>query len=94
MTLLEDNRGGSLDGLGHDDDPTYSTKGTIHDFRKVKNYSAKGKSQECKKTSLGLGQNICPPPKKYICMFNKEFLSKVYKELLKFNKKANNLILR
>ena len=69
MTLLEDNIGGSLDGLGHDDDPTYSTKGTIHDFRKVKNYSVKGKSQECKKTSLGLGQNICPPPQKniYVC---------------------------
>ena len=61
----------------------------------------KGESQEYKKTSLGLGQNICTPPKKKkiymcvcVCVFNKELLSKVYKELLKFNKKANNLILR
>ena len=90
--------------------PLHTAPDTIHErtdkpgFIKIKNCSVKGESQEYKKTSLGLGQNICTPPKKKkniyiymcvcVCVFNKELLSKVYKELLKFNKKANNLILR
>ena len=54
--------------------PLHTAPDTIHeridkpDFRKIKNCSVKGESQEYKKTSLGLGQNICPPLKKNICV--------------------------
>lgn len=58
---------------------TYSTKGTVHDFIKIKNYSAKVKS--IRRQALDWDKIFAPPSKKYICMFNKELLSKVYKEL-------------
>ena len=62
---------------------------------KLKTIPRKAEVKSVRRQALDWDKIFAPPQKKiYICMFNKEFLSKVYKELLKFNKKANNLILR